>query len=63
MLHPPLDAVRVLYRPGSPDAILYRMVKGKNVYERITCDQLLGLLESAAEALRKMRNGRPEEWP
>lgn len=52
--HPPLESIRILSRPGNDTATLFRVRDGKNHYEALTRDQLLTLIESAAEALRKM---------
>ena len=50
----PLESVRILYRVGKDNATLFRVANGKNVYESITREQVLTLMESAVEALRKM---------
>lgn len=54
VIHPPVESVRVLYRAGNETATLFRLVDGQNKYESLTGEQLLTLIETAAEALRGM---------
>jgi len=54
-IEPPLESIRVFGRDRD-SAVLMRVSGGKIFYNRITETQITYLIESAAEALRKMRS-------